>query len=93
MDKIQNPNPKRCAFDKSDHKVFHWLQLKASPTQGDLEGLKIETCSNGLSQEAQFFYSLFVHLNKHSGIMRTLNVSISELEYNKFGVITQKQSV
>ena len=36
------------------------------------------------------FYPLFVHLNKYSGIMRTLNVSISDVEYNKFGIKNDK---
>jgi len=36
------------------------------------------------------FYTLFVHLNIYSGIMRTLNISISEIEYNKFGLKKSK---
>jgi hypothetical protein len=36
------------------------------------------------------FDPLFVHLNKYLGIMRTLNISISEIEYNKFGIKKDK---
>jgi hypothetical protein len=36
------------------------------------------------------FVSLFVYLSKYLGIMRTLNVSISEIEYNKFGIKNDK---
>ena len=42
----------------------------------------------GFSPKA--FDLFFVHLYKHWKIMRTLNVSISDIEYNKFGLKDEK---